>query len=179
MDYPWHLPSLVFSALDVAHQAQSFDWPTAARQSRHQPLVKTATQTVPIHVAPPLRDTHTVRDMMLTHRLTTCLWMPPLNLFRRVPLPKMLPLSFPVPCFPAAASAPRAAPERRTLVIARMAPHLFLREQRDVLPLMCSSRFTDLLGHPSTPGLAEHSQRLPSHLIPSKAHARTSEAQCQ
>ena len=53
--------------------------------------------------------THTVRDMMLTHRLTPCRWMPLLSLFRHppglcrpVPFPKMLPLSFPVQCFPSA-----------------------------------------------------------------------------
>ena len=44
--------------------------------------------------------THTVRDMMLTHRLTTCRWMPLLSLCRRVPLLKMLPLSFSRSVFP-------------------------------------------------------------------------------
>ena len=179
MDYAWRLALAGFSALDVAHQAQSFDLPTAARQSWHQPLEETATQTVPINVAPPLRDTHSSGHDAHTQTHTLSLDASLLSLFRRVPLPKMLPLSFPVQCFLAAASAPRGAPERRTLVIARMAPHLFLREQRSVPSLMCSSRFTDLLGHPPTPGLAEHSQRLPSHLIPSKAHAPTSDAQCQ
>ena len=142
-------------------------------------LVETATLTVPINVAPPLRDTHSSG-----HDADTQTRNLSLDAFTQSVPPSSFTQDasasvFTVPCFPAAASAPRSAPNRRTLVIARMAPHLFLREKRSVPPLMCSSRFTDLLGHPPTPGLAEHSQRPPSHLIPSKAHAPTSDAQCQ
>ena len=43
------------------------------------------------------------------------------------------------------------------------------QEQREVPPLMCSSRFAGVSGHPPPPGLEEQSHLLPSHLIPSRA----------
>ena len=82
---------------------------------------------------------HARRDMMLTHRLTSCLWTPSLRLLslalvciwmhplrpsRPVPPLKMLPLSFLLPCFRVAAAAPRSARVLQLLVQTLMAPLL-------------------------------------------------------
>ena len=45
-DDAWRPTPRWLSALDVDQQAQLVDWPVAARESWHLPLVETATQTV-------------------------------------------------------------------------------------------------------------------------------------
>ena len=117
---------------------------------------------------------------MLVHRLTFSLWTPTLSLFslavlctwmhpcrpsRPVPLLMMLPPSFLLPYSRVAAAAPRSAPVQRLHVQPLMAPQV----QREVPPLMCSSRSAHLSAHPPPPVLEELHHRLQSHLIPSKA----------
>ena len=178
VDYPWRPLPFFFSALDVDHQAQSFDSPTAARQSWRQRLVETATQTVPINVAPPLRDTHSSGHDAHTQTHTLSLdaftqSVPPSSFTQDAST------QFSRSVFPRRRICSESRSRATDSCLGADGSTPVLQEQRDVPPPMCPSRFTDLPGPPSPPGLVEHSQRPASRLVPSKAHAPTSDAQCQ
>ena len=160
LDDAWRPTPRWLSAPDVDQQAQSFDWPTAARQSWHQPLVETATQTVPIDTAPQLRNPHNSGHD--AHTLTLSLFNPSRALHLDASTQAVLPSSS---TQNASTQFSRSAFPRRRICSKKRSRTTApcptadsstptLQEQQEVFLLMCSSRFVDLSGHPPPPGKA-------------------------
>ena len=154
---------------------------TATQQSWHQTRVKTATQTGPAHAAPQWR--HTTSGMMLLRRLTFCLWTPTHSRLSPAPTLVLDASTQAPPCNPTSQDASSqfsrsVSPRRRIYSQKRSrAPEpnynsdgaaAVSQEQREVPPLMCSSRIAVLSGHQAPLGLEELSPGLLSHLIHSK-----------
>ena len=63
-DAAWQPTPRWLSALGADHEAQSFDWPTAAQQSWYQSPSAAANATEPMNTDAPLQDTHSsVQDV--------------------------------------------------------------------------------------------------------------------